>query len=39
MDFGIINWIIWGGIIIYANYKVYCWAQSLNPYDFSNKSK
>ncbi len=29
--------LLYTGMIVYAAYKFYNWAQSLNPYDFSDK--
>ena len=39
MDLGTLNIILFFGIILYANIKVYNWAHTLNPYDFTNKRK
>ncbi len=37
MDYGTINWLIWSCLVAYANYKVYKFGHSLNPYDFSKR--
>ncbi len=37
MDWGTINIILWVAFIGYLNVKVYNWAHTLNPYDFSSK--
>ncbi len=37
MDLGTINFILIAGLTVYFNVKIYKWAHTLNPYDFSNR--